>query len=76
MEGGDVEEEESEEELEEEKSEVNYIWLPSITSNWRHDKHHKTMKYPFFIFTNLIFDTWGNSKTRKNLFIQGDINSN
>ena len=36
----------------------------------------KTMRYPFFIFTDLIFDTWRNSKTRKNLFIQGDINSN
>ncbi len=41
---------------EEKKSEVNNIWLPSITSNWRHEKHHKISEiFPFFYLHRSYF---------------------
>ena len=42
---------------EEKKSEVNIIWLPSITSNWRHDEHPKINEIFLFLSSQISFLT-------------------
>ncbi len=42
---------------EEKKSEVNNIWLPSITNNWRHDEHPKINEIFLFLSSQISFLT-------------------